>query len=83
MFVREITFVLGNTMPLDVLSGDPSDKYANIKPETSVKIAFGPRECDPTTTVGQELLNKGFDLAQNAAFESMPEFRKSFKALYE
>jgi hypothetical protein len=82
MYVREITFSIANTMPLEPISGDADDRYANEKPDTSVTVAFGPTECDPDTDAGKALLSKAFELAQSASFEAMTTFRQEFKKLY-
>ncbi len=83
MFVKEIAFSIANTMPLEPISGDSEDRYANVKPDTSVTVAFGPEECDPDTDAGKALLSKAFELAQAASFEAMTTFRQDFKNLYE
>jgi hypothetical protein len=83
MFVREVTFSIGNTMPLEPISHDQDDRYANVKPETTVTVAFGPKECNPETEAGKALLQKGFEVAQEASFQAMLEFRQAFKKLYE
>lgn len=82
MFIKQITFNLGNTIPLDTLSKRQEDRYANVKPETSITIAFADGECDPATKVGKKVLTDAFALAQDSALEQLILFRKTMKELY-
>ena len=83
MHITQIVFSIGNSIPLETLSGNEADRYANVKPHTSVKVEFGPKECDPKTSAGQVLLKDAFHTAQEAAFEALQTFRDEFKALFQ
>jgi len=79
MFISELTFSLGNTIPLQPITGDPGDAYSNVKPHISAKATFGPTECDPDTPEGQALLDNAYENLSGIVFGKLLSFRKEFK----
>jgi hypothetical protein len=79
MYLTELTFSLGNTIPLQPITGDPGDAYSNVKPHISAKVVFGPTECDPDTPAGQALLDNAYENISGIVFRKMLQFRKEFK----
>lgn len=83
MFVREITFAILKTTPLQPLTGDMGDQYANVKPHASVTVAFAEAECDPTTNAGQALMEQAYSTAQDACLAQLIRFHEDFCAMIE
>ena len=86
MQISKINFSLGRTVPLQTLSGLEEDRFANIKPFTSVTVEFGPDEVPingKITAQVKDLVQEAFDKATSMAFEQMASFSKELRALYK
>jgi hypothetical protein len=79
MFISEITFSLGNSMPLEVITRHPDDRYASVKPHASAKVCFDPHECDPETEAGQALINQAFDNLFGIVLSKVVQFKHEFE----
>lgn len=65
-----IEFTLEKTTPLEPLTGNESDRYANVKPSARVVIAL---DGDETQTEVAD----AWQLARNTCFEQLVEFHEA------
>jgi hypothetical protein len=77
--ITELTFSLANTIPLQPITGDPADAYANVKPHISAKIEFDDEIADPESDAGKAVLDQAFEHLFDAVFSKMLTFRAEFR----
>lgn len=75
--VKEIRFTIERTMPLEPLTGNSDDQYANVRPQACATVEVS---ADPDTEEGQAEIAKAFGVAQDACFVQLAKFREEFVA---
>lgn len=75
MFVKEITFALSRSTPLQSITGNLGDQYANIKPYASVTVAFTEQD----HLDDDQAIHAAFDVAQDLVFTKIAEFDNELK----
>lgn len=82
MQVRSITFVLGRSIPLQPISGDPADQYASVRPSATVTVDLDSAEGNTATEEGRKFIASAFDEAATLCFNEITQFNKDLRQTY-
>lgn len=75
MFIKEVTFALTRTIPMQSITGSMGDQYSNLKPHVSVTVAFSEKD----HAEDDEAAESAFIVAQDMVMQKHAEIEKSIR----
>jgi hypothetical protein len=79
MRVKQVTFQLENTIPLQPWTKDPGDQFANLRPQCGVTIVFDENDntelSKTNLEAAKQVIQDAFDEAMGEAWRALTVFR--------